>query len=322
MTESAFSKGNPKLRRVWDSTTYRAFIKDPASYKLKYVDGWRSRDPAPPLVFGSYIHSALEVYDKVRFKTGDTEHALDEALKHAYALATSTDEFGYTLDDIAEHFTKSTQRNHRTLKTLLRSLIYYQAEYGQDDPVEVVGLGGEPAVELSWRVPLPIKTPYGENYILAGHLDGIVDLGGNKFVRERKHTIRTISKYYFEQFSPDPQVSTYSMLGSAILGEPVNGVLIETTQVGVNFSRFARKEIPRTKAQQDEFLRHMCFWIKTAERCAEEDVWPINDVGLQVYGGGSFRQLLAKDPGHREAYMELDFVQDREGMWNPLDVRE
>lgn len=322
MSESAFSKGNPQLRRVWDATTYNAFIKDPASYKLKYVDGWRSRDIAPPLVFGSYLHSALEEYDKERYKHGNSQIAMEAALEKAYALAMSKDEWGYTLDEISADFAKNNQRNHRTLKTLLRSIVWYQAEYGDDDACEVIGVGGEPAVELSWRIPLPIKTPYGENYIIAGHLDGLVDMGGNKFVRERKHTIRTISSYYFDQFSPNPQVSTYSMLGSAILGEPVNGVLIEAAQVGVNFSRFERKEIPRTKAQQEEFLRHMCFWIKTAERCAEEGIWPINDVGIQTFGGGPFRKLLARDPAHREGYMELDFERDRENMWNPLVVRD
>lgn len=322
MSLEAFSKGNPNLRRVWDATTFRAFIKDPASYKLKYVDGWRHRDPAPPLVFGSYLHSALETYDKEMFTHQDSERALVAALEHAHALATSTGEFGYTLNAISADFAKDKQANYRTLKTLLRTLVWYQAEYADDDVIEVVGIGGEPAVELSWRVPLPIKTPSGEDYILAGHLDGLVDIGGNKFVRERKHTLRTINKWYFDQFSPDPQVSTYSMLGSAILGEPVGGVLIEVAQVGVTFSRFMRKEIPRTKAQQDEFLQHMCFWIKMAERCAEEDIWPINDVGLQIFGGGPFRQLLARDPGHRTKYMGLDFVQDRNGMWNPLTVRE
>lgn len=321
MTESAFSKGNPSLRRVWDSTTFRAFLKDPASYKLKYVEGWRGIDPAPPLVFGQYMHAALELYDKERFKHGDSQIALEAALDYAHALATSRTEYGYTLDEIAENFAKKTQRNHRTLKTLLRTIVWYEANYGQDDPVQVLGLGGEPAVELSWRIPLPIKTPYGEDYIMAGHLDGLVDLGGNRFVRERKHTARTVGSYYFDQFSPDPQISTYALLGSAILGEPVQGVLVEVAQVGVNFSRFERREIPRTKGQQDEFIRDLCFWIKTAERMAEEGHWPMNDVGLQIFGGGEWRQLLARDPAHREAYIGMNFKKDREGMWNPLEER-
>lgn len=316
---SPFSKGNPELRRVWDATTLADFLKDPASYYLSRVKGWRPRYPAPPLVYGATLQSALERYDKLRVNGGDTKKALEAAMDFAVEEAKNPLDFGYTLDEISAEFGKANQKNHRTLKTLLRTLVWYEAEYGKDDPAQIHTINGEPAVEVPFRIPLPIQTPYGENYILAGHMDAAVDMLGNKFVMERKHTLTTLSRYYFNSWKANTQFSTYAMVGSSVLGEQVDGVLLDAVQVGVNFSRFHRREILRTKGQQDEFLNNLLLWIKQAEYMAENHHWPINEGGLSMYGGSAFRDILTKDPAHREQYLHENFIQEEP--WNPMIER-
>lgn len=315
-----FSKGNPDLRRVWDATTLADFLKDPASYYLSRVKGWRSRYPAPPLVYGVMVQSALERYDRIRGAGGSTREGLDAALDYAIEEAKNPLGYGYTLDEISAEFGNPRQKNHRTLKTLLRTIVWYEAEYGDDDPAQIITMNGTPAVEVPFRIPLPIKTPYGENYILAGHMDAAVDMLGNKFVMERKHTVTTIGKSYLDGWKANTQFSTYALVGSSVLGEPVDGILLDAIQVGVNFSRFFRKEILRTKGQQDEFLNSVMLWIKQAEYMAENKHWPINEGGLSMYGGSSFRNILTMDPAHRERYLEEHFYQEEP--WTPLTERE
>ena len=316
---SPFSKGNPNLRRVWDATTLSDFLKDPASYYLKRVKGWSPIFPRPPLVYGVMLQGGLERYDKIR-ATGSSDDGLEAAIEYAVEEAKHPLGFEYSLDEISREFGKDNQKNHRTLKTLLRTFVWYQQEYGGDeDSARILLMNGEPAVEVPFRIPLPIKTPYGENYILAGHMDAAVDLFGNKFVLERKHTLTTLSKYYFDGWKANTQFSTYAMVGSAVLGEQVDGILLDAVQVGVSFSRFHRREILRTKGQQDEFLNNIMLWIKQAEYMAENDHWPINEGGLSMYGGSSFRKILTLDPAHREQYLHENFKQEEP--WNPLIER-
>src|SRR3546814_2510849 len=59
--------------------------------------------------------------------------------------------YDYTLDEISTDFGKHNQKNHRTLKTLLRTLVWYEAEYGQDDPAQILVINDEPAVEVPFR---------------------------------------------------------------------------------------------------------------------------------------------------------------------------
>lgn len=320
MTDSPFSARNPELRRVWDATTLADFLKDPASYYLSRVKGWTPRLPAPPLVYGILLQGGLERYDIIRGSGGSTSDGLDAAIDYAIEEAKNPLGYGYSLDEISAEFGNPRQKNHRTLKTLLRTFVWYEAEYGDDDPAQIIDMNGQPAVEVPFRIPLPIKTPYGENYILAGHMDAAVDMLGNKFAFERKHTVTTIGKSYLDGWKANPQFSTYAMVSSAVLGEQVDGVLLDAIQIGVNFSRFFRKEIMRTKGQQDEFLNNIMLWIKQAEYMAENKHWPINELGLSMYGGSPFRPILTIDPAHRERYLEEHFKQEEP--WNPLIERQ
>jgi hypothetical protein len=77
-------------------------------------------------------------------------------------------------------------------------------------------------------------------------------MGGSLYVMDQKTTGGTVGTYYFEQFSPNNQMSLYSWAGQAILRSPVRGVIIDAAQIAVNFTRFERGITTRSKDQLDE----------------------------------------------------------------------
>lgn len=220
-------------------------------------------------------------------------------------------------------FGRKEDKNRRSIRNLARCLVWYGEEYGEDDPILVADRGdGVPGVELSFRMPLGITSPYGEEYILCGHMDGICTFDDQLYVRERKHTTATLGSYYFKRYSPNPQVSTYALASRVVLPEPAVGVMLEATQTAVNFARFHRRPINRTPAQNDEWLENVRWFIKQAERCAEDDYWPINEANQMLYGGNTFQNIFNKDPGVREGFLEQDFWQAPEDQrWDPLSNR-
>jgi hypothetical protein len=357
MTRNSFSKSVPHLQIAWDATSLAKFMGDPATYYYEIIEGWKSRWPSPVLHFGTYLHAALETYDKRRFGGATVSDAIDAAFDTAIAQTAEhftcpvhgeiprsevdemePDEWDFpmyshrecgkvvtylpTLDGMAE-YGKTEDKNKRTRKALLRAVVWYGEEYGDDDPVTVHDAGGgTPAVELSFRMPLEIKTPDGEPYILCGHMDGVCEYDGRVFVRERKTTAATLGKYYMQRFSPNPQVSTYALAARAVLDRPATGVLLEATQTAVGFSRFHRSFVDRTPAQNDEWLETLQWYIKDAERMALEGFWPINEANQMLYGGNTFRDIFAKDPAVREGFLRQKFWQAPEAeRWDPIASR-
>ncbi len=117
--------------------------------------------------------------------------------------------------------------------TLVRSVVWYTEEY-RDDPLETVVLrNGKPAVELSCAMPLGYTTrETGEDLILCGHLDKLVRIRNQPYtyILDRKTTKKTLNRYYFDQFNPNNQFSTYTVLGKLGLGEPIHGLVADAAR--------------------------------------------------------------------------------------------
>jgi len=300
-----FSKGNPDLQVVWSPSSLEKFMIDPATYRLKKLLGWHRPEPNAAMIFGSLYHEAVEIYDVQRHQGRSKEDALYRALRYAYCEAMAQDL------QLAAELGKKQDRNKRTPWTLLRSIVWYAEDFGDDDdPLRMLTMpNGEPASEVEFMIPLDIKTPYGENYVISGILDGIVDLDGNRLIRERKTTTGTVSKHFLKRYKLNPQISTYALAGE-VMGYGTEGVLVEVLQSGVNFSRITRSMIHRTASQNEEWLNDLQWWIKQAERCAETGRWPINQATQLVYGGNDFLEILAKDPSVRENFLATDYTRE------------
>lgn len=309
---SSFSEKIPGLQIAWDSTSLGLLKTCPRKYQLSLLDGWQTKGGALPLTFGIHYHKALEIYDKAKALGASHEEAVKDAVRTALTISGIR-----TPDDVWQAWlTDCTKRNRFTL---VRALVWYLEQF-KDDPAKTVILAdGRPAVELSFKLELPLESPEDGAYLLCGHLDRVVEYGDNTWVMDRKTTGQTISEYYFKQYNPDNQMSLYTFAANIILPRSASGVIIDAIQLAVGFNRFQRSMINRTQGVLEEWYKDLEYWIRMAEQFAINGYWPMNDTSCSKYGGCHFQEICSKDPGVREMYLKSDFVK-RE--WDPLQVRE
>lgn len=305
-----FSAQNPKLQIMWSPSSLGLYMRDPALYYLERVEGWRVDPPPINLVFGKLYHAALERYDIARLNGTDRETATHHAVQYAWAQALEPIK-GWSLDQIADLSGKDAERAKNT-EGLIRSIVWYCDEHGgEDDLVQPIWLGDQPAVELEFQVPLDIYSPYGEQYWIGGVLDGIVQVGDEVYVRERKTTSATLGPYYKSRFDVDPQIDTYALASKVCYEQTPRGVMIEATQIGKTFSRFGRFFQARTPSQIDEWLNDIRYWIKRAEFDAEQGYWPCNRATTSLYGGHPLYDVISRPRAVRQGKLEQGFVQER-----------
>lgn len=305
-----FSQRLPGLQTIWDSSSLSLLKECPRKYYYKMIHMWQSRKEALPLTFGTYFHSALEAYDLAKALGQTHELSLRAATKKALEISGTRDPAGnwhpWTTDD--------TRRNRFTL---VRSVVWYFDHFAEDPTETVILKSGEPAVELTFKFDcgIPVHDGSGENYILCGHLDRLAKFGDNLYVMDRKTTTSTPGTEYFDRYSPDNQMTLYTVAAQAVFAEQAQGVLIDAVQVAVGFTRFQRGFANRTPQQLEEWLTDLVFWLSQAETFARAQHWPQNDKSCFNYGGCPFRGVCGKDPTVREVFLASDFVR-RE--WDPL----
>jgi hypothetical protein len=190
---------------------------------------------------------------------------------------------------------------------------------------------GKPAVELSFRFELDwgpnaagwTKDDAPQPYLLCGHLDRVVNYADSLYVMDRKTSVTTISGYYFDQWSPNNQMSLYSLAGKIMLNSPIKGVIIDAAQVMLEKpNAFARGFAYRTPDQLDEWLLDLRYNLAQAEAYATANYWPQNDTSCTKYGGCQFKEVCSKSPAIRETYLKGTF--DKTGLdqaWNPFYER-
>lgn len=309
---SKFCSSLPTMPRAWDSTTLRTFLECPRKYQYRMIEGWVPKRDKPALVFGLLFHEALELFDRKKHEGLPHVEATFETAK--WLLDAS-----HPLGEMVNEETGKPIDNNRTRFSIFRTVIWYIDYYGKEDPIKIVELNdGSPALELSFRLNLPIDSPDGDAYLLCGHMDKIANFAERLQVVERKTTTYNLDDRYFKRFTPDIQISIYDFAGSMVLPEKIDGVLIDAAQCGVTFSRFRRDFAPRKPAQREEFMKDLVRWIASAERCSHEDYWPKDESACGDYGGCMYRGICSRDPSVRRTWLEADFKKEE---WNPLENR-
>lgn len=345
--ESPFLEGT-SIQFAWDSTSLGWLKRCPRLYQYQMIEGWRKRETGVDLRFGILYHKGLELYDRFRTENGSGRPWTHETALKAVVHELLDCTWDYDWEDREDNLGLKgapweTGRTDKNRFTLIRSVIWYLDQFGENDPAETVQLeNGKPAVELSFKMELdwgpkyltadllePIRmSEYGiksgekvgeisiQPYLLCGHLDRIVTFADGKYVMDRKTTKSTISSYYFDQFEPSNQMTLYTIAAKVIFQTPVRGVIIDGAQIAVGFTRFARGFTYRTDSQVEEWLGDLHYWFDSAERFALADYWPMNDLSCF---NCHFRGICSKDPSVRKAFLESEFTQ--EDPWNPLRPR-
>lgn len=299
MDKSPFNEQGVQF--AWDATSISAAQKCLRYYQYTLIDGWQSLGQSEHLRFGAAYATALEHYFKYLAEGAAPDEALERIVLEA--LIETWDE---------DHPWTSTH-NLKNRENLIRTIVWYFAEFA-DDNMKVVHLAnGKPAVELSFALDV------GDNIMFTGHIDRVVDWDGDKYVMDQKTTGTTIGPYYFDQFKPHTQFGMYTLAGKAIFDIPVKGVLIDAVQVAVGFSKFARSPALFSHSELVEWYDTARFWIAQAQTATLNNHFPMNPQSCGNYGGCAFRQVCSRSPEVRPNFLAGGF--EKGTPWNPLRSR-
>lgn len=309
---------NSAKQFAWDSTSLGWLKTCPRLYQYHMIEGLRAKGESPHLRFGIEYHHGLEFFDHKKTQGLSHEEALRatvlEVLRRTWdkteIVATDSDGNTEVVSSKAEGWISDHTSKNRF--TLLRSVVWYIEEF-RDDPAHTITLAdGKPAVELSFRFD------FTEELMLCGHLDRLVNFQSNIYVMDRKTTGSTISGHFFDQFSPDNQMSLYTFAAQVVYNTPASGVIIDGAQIAVGFTRYARGFTYRSPDQVEEWLDDTQSYISQAWDYAEREHWPMNDKSCDKFGGCTFRKICSRPKVARPGLIANDFIQHR---WNPLEVR-
>ena len=345
---SSFSKTSLGVQIGWDATSLELLKTCPYKYYLSMIRGYRAKKGNVDLFFGLIIHSSLELYHHKRAEGLNYKEAVREVLRFALLkTGKHVNEVSMLCHDCDNRWDSDVEKippcptcgsgnfaigdkgtvwypwqsddKNKTRYTLVRSLVWYLEQF-KNDPAETVILeNGKPAVELSFRMEIPLINPDGDPYLLSGHLDRLVRFGGSIFVADVKSTKTTLNSDWFKKYMMDNQMSMYSTASKVVLKEQAVGLILDALQVAVTFTRCLRGFVKRTPGQLEEWLEDTMFWIKQAEGFAKRRYWPMNDTSCNKYGKCVFRDnVCSKDPSVRGKFLDTHF---RLETWAPLKSR-
>jgi hypothetical protein len=298
----------------WDSTSIKAVEKCLRYYFYKHIEGWQPRRKSVHLLFGGWYASALESYHSYVAAGMDSEDALIEVVAEALqeTWEYEEDESGEPIPGTGHPW--QSDHNTKTRENLIRTIVWYIDQFGDDDNCKTVILSnGKAAVEHSFQLDAD------NGIILSGHIDRLVEFSGKVYVQDQKTTGNTITAKFFDSFNPDTQMSLYSFAGRALFGNPVSGVMIDAAQIAVGFTRFERGFSFRDEASLNEWYDDAMYHISNAQQATRERFFPKNTTSCGNYGGCEFRNVCSRSPSVREQFLKADF--ERQPQWDPLESR-
>jgi hypothetical protein len=312
---SSFSGKTKFLQIYWDATSLTALKKCPRLYQYQIIEGWQPKTQADPLRFGILYHEAMKIYAYAILETENHDESLLIVLEFLLknSVDYSTDEDGIRICKIWE-----ADKDNRSRYSLCRAVIWYLELNKERDATTVILNNGKPAVELSFKFDSELAFN-GESFMLCGHIDKLLQFGKDVYVEDYKTTNAALTSKFFDQFSPDNQMSLYSIAGKVITNENMAGVIINGIQLGVHYNRYERGFANRSEAQLDEWMCDFQHWLKQAITYAKNEYWPMNDTRCNEYGGCKYKSICKKDPSVREIFLKGDFKRE---YWNPTKDRE
>lgn len=274
------------LQVLWNASSIKMIQTCPRLYKYQMIDGFSPSEESVHLAFGSAFAEAQEHY-QVLISQGH-ENPLREVVREAMKASADWD----------------FDNNKKDQFTLIRTIVWYFDHFEGAD-LKTATINGKPAVEIKFTIDLGD----GLNF-LVGTLDRVVEKSGSRYILDNKTTSTGITPHYFRGYSPDNQVTAYSLAGTTIFNSPVAGVIIDVAQIAQGFSEFSRAPVLRTSAQMEEWREDALRWIKFAHECTKADHFPMNTTSCGNYGGCPFRSVCSLSPEHRDRYLRAEFKKE------------
>lgn len=310
LPNGSLSKVLPRFQTTWDSTSLGLFKECNRKYYYSILEQWTTRVQSEHLTFGIAAHKAREYYYIDRAAGLTHEAALQSA-----AEATLFEAWQCVDPDWLPLLPESKKK--KDLYHLLMFLVWYTEHYLDDPLTTYILADGRPAVELSFKLPTGVVTPEGEQVFLAGHIDRLVIYEGQLWITDLKTTGSSLGQNYFDQYSPDNQMSLYYYAGKHIFHLPIAGIIVDAVQLLSDACSFQRGFIYRTDAQLDEWFQDLQHHVRLAHSLARgrfDTPWPMNDKSCGNYGGCAFRDVCSQGPSMREAMLQAHYVRK---LWDP-----
>jgi hypothetical protein len=308
----SFSQEVPGRQLVLDSTSVKAMFHCPRRYYYELVLGLRTPQQSRDLTFGIAYQEALVEYESCR--AGEYTH--DEAVRNALWVGLTKGK-SLPLDPKADG--ADSKPIVKRKDNLARAIINYCDQFGINDPIQTIRLAnGKPAVELSFRFGSGIGFSDGEEIEFSGHLDRAASGGPNSpvYIVDNKSTGKQINSDYVLQYTPDPQISHYTIGGKVAFHFEVTGVLIDACQVLANAVDLKRFPVSRTPDQISEYYQNVEALVHTYDGYRKARYWPMNESACHIC---PFRRgLCSHDPGTRALHAKHDFVRR---VWDPAVPR-
>jgi hypothetical protein len=255
----------------------------------------------------------METYRKLRFSGLSHEEALPEAIR---SLILSFGDY----DPPAEHV--------KSFANMAGALIYSTetAWPWDSDPMRLSTFhAGEPAVEFTFAVPLPVAHPdTGDPILYAGRFDAIVAYQNTLFGLDDKTTSR-LGPQWAQGWDLRSQFTGYTWAaqqsGISLQGFIVRGLAILSGHTDPEGPR-PRKDLPYSHVQVityrpqwliDRWLSQLLRDIDRMIRCYREGYWDYDlDSACTMYSGCPFQPLCSSP--NPEAWLS-DYTTRT---WNPL----
>lgn len=321
--DSPFIPGT-NIQFAWDSVSLTSILSCPRRYQYQIIEGQTPRSPnyAIALVFGILFHEGLQYYHMAKAAGEEHDDAVFTTVKRLLQQpATATLPTDTEIDAMAESHDPDeddgiTLRNSkiRTRYYLIRSVVWYLEHYKKDPVTTIILPTGQPAVELSFRLPLPIDVQ-DHQLMLCGHIDRGVEFNGFLYASDYK-TTKSLTSQFFEMFDLSHQMTGYTTAGQVIFDQPVKGALIDGVALQVGAVKFARSFSSRTPGQIGEYFDLLKYAGAQAVQFATTEVYPMNTASCYFC---EYKAVCRQPPEYRATYLK-QFFERRPG-WNPLENR-
>lgn len=251
---------SPWLQHTWDSSSLGTYLRCPRRYFYQNICGLAPLSTSVDLFFGTLVHKGMEVYHITK---------LSHTHQHAQAMA---------IREILEHSWKENKgkhwRSHSNNKNLwnaLRAIIYHTETFHLEPDSRTAVIGESLlAIELPFQFDLEVEVNGKTTPVTyCGHMDRVIDSGSGRWVVDYKTTTKTLNAGYFDGYQPSTQLPGYAVAAKIVFHEPVQGVIIDAFQIGVDFVRCGRGHILLGEEKADEWLHNASSWIGSAMSIGE-----------------------------------------------------
>lgn len=314
----SFDVARPWFQHTWDSSSLGTFLRCPRRYFYQTICGFAPVTQSVDLFFGTLVHKGMEIYHEEKPSRGHSEAqvlGLEEILSAAW---------------VEGKYWRSTS-NNKNLWNALRAFIWHTEAFGFEPEVHTTVVGNSLlAVELPFQFDLlDFK---GQSITYCGHMDRLVDTPGGRWVVDYKTTTKTLSTAYFSGYEPSTQLPGYAVAAKIVFHQPIQGVMIDAFQIGVDFVRCGRGHILMTEEKADEWLHEASTWIRSALSLAGQihepaetlpdfagvnaHLWPRNTEACFIC---PFKIVCASTPSVRKHLLAEAYISS---FWDPMSRQQ